>query len=471
MKQIEVALVKGQGAPTVGDVMDAKGFQIGGNDINDLDDRYAGKEAERLNISHQAENTAWYNAPHKLGIVAANIQKEQWDSSYERLKHDGQKGLLAFTTKSPTSSGSITWKSWTQLSEGSEYWLRNTDSRLDNSSLKKLAAEDVGSVIVMRQPSTGAELSLHVKSTNNKTSNSITEHAAYVAIRRRRGSPTEDGEWRAYLQKEYLSAKGHDHYVGVLNTRETRKLVRWKSLQGGQFSLSESTSTPSEGDGCYSWDRGRWFKIYSGAFSNSVISGSYNNGLGIVTIQRGTTIYCAYLTMSEPSNYNGDHSWQTSNFAGRYQTSPISEWDQEFIVATNGLLQNTRTQYSSGTATNIYTIGSPDEDIENPERPVWTGDNFGDFKNLNDFVAELKSADPDGFEYRVPDGSVANLLVYAREIRMATKNNIIPHLPAGAGLRDNTLRAWPHLGVRRARYVEINRRLRRGRRRWAGQVG
>ena len=40
LKQIEVALVKGQGAPTVGDVLDAKGFQLAGNDINDLDARY-----------------------------------------------------------------------------------------------------------------------------------------------------------------------------------------------------------------------------------------------------------------------------------------------------------------------------------------------------------------------------------------------------------------------------------------------
>ena len=44
MKQIEVALVKGQGAPTAGDVLDAKGFQLGGNDINDLDARYALKD-------------------------------------------------------------------------------------------------------------------------------------------------------------------------------------------------------------------------------------------------------------------------------------------------------------------------------------------------------------------------------------------------------------------------------------------
>ena len=43
LKQIDVALVKGQGAPKAGDVMDAKGFQLGGNDINDLDARYAEK--------------------------------------------------------------------------------------------------------------------------------------------------------------------------------------------------------------------------------------------------------------------------------------------------------------------------------------------------------------------------------------------------------------------------------------------
>ena len=365
-------------------------------DLAELDKRYAGKEAERLNISHQAENTAWYDAPHKLGIVAANIQTEVWTGSYERLKRDGQKGLLAFTTKSPSSSGAIVWKSWTQLTEGSEYHLRNTDSRLDNTALKQFVTEDVGSVIVMKQPSTGAELSLHVKNTHSKISDDVTEHAPLVRIRRRRGSPTEDGEWRVYLQKEYLSAKGHDHYIGRLNTREDRVLKKWKSLSSGEFSLSEATGTPASGDGCYSWNRGRWFKLYSGQFSNSVISGDYNNGLGIATVQKGNTIYCGYLTVSEPYNYNGDHSWRTQSFMGQYETSPISEWDQTFIVSTNGLIQNTKTQYKELSATNIYALGSPDEDIENPERPVWTGDNFGDFKSLDDFVAELKSADPTG---------------------------------------------------------------------------
>ena len=45
LKQIEVALVKGSGAPTVGDVLDAKGFELGGNDINDLDSRYDLKQS------------------------------------------------------------------------------------------------------------------------------------------------------------------------------------------------------------------------------------------------------------------------------------------------------------------------------------------------------------------------------------------------------------------------------------------
>ena len=53
LKQIEVALVKGQGAPAAGDVMDAKGFQLGGNDINDLDDRYMRKDAKNLRLYKQ----------------------------------------------------------------------------------------------------------------------------------------------------------------------------------------------------------------------------------------------------------------------------------------------------------------------------------------------------------------------------------------------------------------------------------
>jgi len=40
MKQIEVSIVKGQGVPVVGDVVDVKAFQLGSNEINDLDGRY-----------------------------------------------------------------------------------------------------------------------------------------------------------------------------------------------------------------------------------------------------------------------------------------------------------------------------------------------------------------------------------------------------------------------------------------------
>ena len=53
MKQIEVALVKGQGVPTAGDVMDAKGFQLGGNEINDLDARYMRKDAYNTRLYRQ----------------------------------------------------------------------------------------------------------------------------------------------------------------------------------------------------------------------------------------------------------------------------------------------------------------------------------------------------------------------------------------------------------------------------------
>ena len=41
---IKVKLVKGQGAPTDGDLVDAKGFQLAGTDINELDARYALKD-------------------------------------------------------------------------------------------------------------------------------------------------------------------------------------------------------------------------------------------------------------------------------------------------------------------------------------------------------------------------------------------------------------------------------------------
>ena len=55
LKQIEVSLVKGAGVPTPDDVLDAKGFELGGNEINDLDDRYAAKNhthSQYASVSH-----------------------------------------------------------------------------------------------------------------------------------------------------------------------------------------------------------------------------------------------------------------------------------------------------------------------------------------------------------------------------------------------------------------------------------
>ena len=80
MKQIEVALVKGQGAPTVGDVMDAKGFQLGGNDINDLDSRYqlvndhfSKKYSLKVRAKHHSEPTS--------DDMYANSGEARWSSS------------------------------------------------------------------------------------------------------------------------------------------------------------------------------------------------------------------------------------------------------------------------------------------------------------------------------------------------------------------------------------------------------
>ena len=53
LKQIEVALVKGSGTPAVDDVLDVKGFQLGGNEITDLDDRYMRKDAYNTRLYKQ----------------------------------------------------------------------------------------------------------------------------------------------------------------------------------------------------------------------------------------------------------------------------------------------------------------------------------------------------------------------------------------------------------------------------------
>ena len=75
LKQIDVALVKGQGAPTAGDVMDAKGFQLAGNDINDLDARYALK-----NHTHSGMGTVTITHGYKTSIELSH-------GSYGDLKY------------------------------------------------------------------------------------------------------------------------------------------------------------------------------------------------------------------------------------------------------------------------------------------------------------------------------------------------------------------------------------------------
>lgn len=400
IKMFALTLVKSEGVLAVGDKVDIKAFHLADTDLDlsDLDERYARKEAEHFNISHQSEIGSWYNRPHKFFF--GTVPKEQWYSSYERIL-PSEKGGLCISSKSPTTSGTLDAKTWQQLKGyaggNTTLYLRRVPTDLEGTALSSFSSTTCrGSVIVLKQAKSGAELSLHVKNVLTRTGDGMTEEGLYVSVRRASGAATDDDPWKLYQQQEYLSSKGHDHFIGTLNTREDRTLRKWKSLGSGEFAISDNTSTPNSGDGCYSWDRLNWFKIYSGAFSNSVISGDYGNGLGIFTFQKSNTIYSAYITASECMNTNGDHTWRGYVFGGRYKNSTITEWDTTFTVSTNGLLQNTRTQIKESQSTNVYTVGSPDEDIENPERPIWTGDNFGDFKGLDEFVAELKSADPEG---------------------------------------------------------------------------
>jgi len=78
MKQIEVALVKGQGAPTVGDILDAKGFQLSGGEINDLDDRYVQKNAFSL-TKHKMDKKSYYNKDWKTFAMTAG----QFDTAFD----------------------------------------------------------------------------------------------------------------------------------------------------------------------------------------------------------------------------------------------------------------------------------------------------------------------------------------------------------------------------------------------------
>ena len=407
ISNIEVALKDKGNNFLVGDTCEIRFFAINDQnlDLPDLDDRYdaryAAKAAEHLNVSHQLEDTAWYNAPHKFAIKAEGVDIEMWTDKYYRLAHtEAQKGLLCISTSSPDHA-TVDWQPvpWSSINADGEtrYYLRNTDSRLDGQAMKVFRTKDTGNVIVINQPSTGASLSLHVTGYREKTVSSVTEHGVTVVVRRRSGTPSENGEWRVYLQKEFLSAKGHDHWIGTLNTRETRYLRKWKSLGSTECALTnEVDSSPTVGSYAYAWKQAKQFKIYSGQFAGSSTAGDYPNGLGIVTFQGSlnpdSTLYACYLTTSNCRSNNGDHCWYITPFSGARLDMTVAEYDREMQVATNGLIQNSRTLFNDLTSTNIYTVGSDDEDIENPERPIWTGDNFGDFKSLNEFIAELKSA-------------------------------------------------------------------------------
>jgi len=399
-KKFELSMVRSNGRVSVGDTIDVKVFHLADTDIDlsDLDGRYAFKTAEHFNASHQTEDEIWYNAPHNFAISNDMVQYEEWAPNYYRIAHnEDMKGMLLLSGRAANGSGVITAKSWDEIATDntSVYYLRNSNSRLDNGLLKEIKLNDVGNVIVLKQPSTGASLSMHITSHADKTISSETEHCARVTIRRKSGIPNAEGEWRAYLQKEYLSAKGHDHYVGTLNTREDRILRGWKSLSSNEFSLTSNTgTTPSDDSKAGTWASVRQFKVYSGQFKGSVIGGSFPNGLGLITVQRPVDtgyIMASYLTTSNIRSERGDHTMYVRPFYGEQLNYSISDWDSTLTVGTMGIIQNSRTQILSSQSTNQFSV---DDEVDD-DRPVWTGSNFSDFKGLDDFIAELKSAEPD----------------------------------------------------------------------------
>ena len=105
MKQIEVALVKGHGVPHVGDMMDAKAFQLGGNDINDLDARYALKNHNHDDYavkSHAHDDYALKGHTHEElegGVIITPLEFPRL-SGGQYVADDAIKGL--------TSGGSAT---------------------------------------------------------------------------------------------------------------------------------------------------------------------------------------------------------------------------------------------------------------------------------------------------------------------------------------------------------------------------
>ena len=125
MKQIQVSLVKGSGAPAVDDILDAKGFQLGGNDINDLDSRYIKLGGESELTSSVVVKTAKGKA-HNFGLhvqegqTAFYIKDKQGDPIF---KVDADSSVIAgVDEESPfiaTKPNHLTTKSYVddQMSE------------------------------------------------------------------------------------------------------------------------------------------------------------------------------------------------------------------------------------------------------------------------------------------------------------------------------------------------------------------
>ena len=122
---IKVKLVKGQGAPTDGDLVDAKGFQLAGTDINQLDERYIKTGGESELTSSVVVKTAKGKA-HNFGLhvqegqTAFYIKDKQGDPIF---KVDADSSVIAgVDEESPfiaTKPNHLTTKSYVddQMSE------------------------------------------------------------------------------------------------------------------------------------------------------------------------------------------------------------------------------------------------------------------------------------------------------------------------------------------------------------------
>jgi len=134
LKQIEVSLVKGHGAPAVDDVLDAKGFELGGNDINDLDTRYIKTGGESEPTSSIVIKTA-AGKSHNFGLHTGEGSTAFWiknkDNKYVfSVQNDGR--LIAGPESTPfiaTKDNHLTTKSYVdsqlQASSGATHTLHS----------------------------------------------------------------------------------------------------------------------------------------------------------------------------------------------------------------------------------------------------------------------------------------------------------------------------------------------------------